>query len=158
MPRPAREIVLRPERCTGCRLCELACVEHHYGPVPGHDISHPWVFERRRLAIRGAAGDWRLEVCDHCEAHPCVGACPHLALLLWPGGPVSLVEPRCTGCGACVAVCDRHAIRRVGALDKAIKCDGCGPGPEPPPCARACPEGALEVGALPRLTAPPPAP
>lgn len=158
MPRPEQMIALRADRCTGCRLCELACVEEHYGPVPGHDISHPRVFERRRLAIRGELGAWRLETCDHCEPHPCVGACPHLALLRWPGGAVSLVEPRCTGCGACIAVCDRHAIRRVNALDKAIKCDGCGGREQPPACVRACPEDALALQGLHRLTAPLPGP
>lgn len=134
---------LRADRCTGCRLCELACVEDHFGPVPGHDLNHPLVFERRRLAIRPAGPSWRLQACDHCAPHPCVSVCPHFALLAWPGGAVSLRADRCTGCGACVAACDRHALRRVSALSLAIKCDGCGARGASPACVAACPEDAL---------------
>ena len=130
-------------RCTGCRLCELACVEHFYGPVG--DVEAPVVYERRRLAIRGAPGGWRLEVCDHCEAHPCVAVCPHHAILAYSSGAVRLREDRCTGCGACLPACDRHAIRRVSALTVAVKCDGCLPRAGPPPCARACPHDALSA-------------
>ena len=147
--RPTDLLVLNPGRCTGCRLCELACVEDHYGPVPGGDVRHPLVYERRRLAIRPLDESWRIEVCDHCGAQPCVSACPHLALLRWPGGAVSLLESRCTGCGACIAVCDRSAIRRVNALDIAIKCDGCSDRDGPPACVRACPEDALHMAPIP---------
>lgn len=148
LPAPDALLALDPARCTGCRLCELACVEDHYGPVPGHDVEHPLVYDRRRLAIRPVGASWRIEVCDHCAPHPCVGACPHHALLTWPNGAVSLVEPRCTGCGACIAVCDRRAIRRVNALTVAIKCDGCGDREGEPACVRACPEDALHMERL----------
>lgn len=150
LPPPDALLALTPERCTGCRLCELACVEDHYGPVPGHDLEHPLVYDRRRLAIRPVAESWRIEVCDHCEARPCVASCPHHALLSWPNGAVTLVEPRCTGCGACIAVCDRRAIRRVTELSVAIKCDGCQDRPGPPACVRACPEDALRMVPLPQ--------
>lgn len=146
MPAPTLMLSLDAAACTGCRLCELACVERHYGPVPDHDVEHPLVFNRRRLAIRGSGeGGWRLEACDHCEARSCVPTCPHLALLTWGNGAVTLFEPRCTGCGACIAACDRHAIRRVGALSKAIKCDGCASDGERPACVVACPHDALRM-------------
>ena len=148
MPAPSLVLELSPAACTGCRRCELACVERHYGPVPGHDLEHPLVYDRRRLAIRGEPGAWRLEACDHCEAQSCVPTCPHLALLAWPNGAVTLLEPRCTGCGACVSACDRHAIRRVGALSKAIKCDGCVADGERPACVLACPDDALRMAPL----------
>ncbi len=149
-PPPDAMLALDPARCTGCRLCELACVEDHYGPVPGGDLDHPLVYDRRRLAIRplrgpDGAGSWRIEVCDHCEPHPCVGTCPHHALLAWPSGAVTLVEPRCTGCGACISACDRRAIRRVNALTVAIKCDGCQDREGAPACVRVCPEDALSM-------------
>lgn len=150
MPAPDQLLVLNPSRCTGCRICELACVEEHYGPIPGHNLEHRWVYERRRLAIRKGRGDtpWRIEVCDHCTEHPCVATCPHHALLTWSNGAVSLLEPRCTGCGACISACDRHAIRRVNEIDKAIKCDGCHDRASPPACVRACPEDALHMSPI----------
>ena len=156
MPAPTLMLSLDATACTGCRLCELACVERHYGPVPGHDVAHPMVFDRRRLAIRAeraGPGEWRLEACDHCAERSCVPTCPHLALLTWGNGAVTLIEPRCTGCGACIAVCESHAIRRVGALSKAIKCDGCQEDGDRPACVRACPDDALHMVPLAR-TAP----
>lgn len=145
MSAPRAHVRLDPDRCTGCRLCELACVEDRYGPVPGETVEkrleQPTVYERRRLRI--VLGDvLDIEVCDHCEAHPCVAICPHHALLAWPSGQVDLREDRCTGCGKCIAACDRHAIRRVNALDIAVKCDGCAHRPGEA-CVEACPEDAL---------------
>jgi Fe-S-cluster-containing hydrogenase component 2 len=87
------------DRCTGCRLCELACV----------------------------------------------AVCPHFALLTHPNGRVDLLEDRCTGCGKCISACDREAIRRVNAIDIAIKCDTCVGRAGGPACIEVCPEDALEL-------------
>jgi len=103
------------------------------------------VLALRRLAIRVGVGGPRLDVCIHCEGAPCVPVCPHQALLRRPGGVIELVEPRCTGCGACVTACPHGAIRRVWTLDRAVKCDGCEGLAGGPACAPACPTGALHL-------------
>jgi Fe-S-cluster-containing hydrogenase component 2 len=146
-PFPKSWPALIAERCTGCRLCELACVEDRYGPVAGGDKDHPIVLERRRLKIvavdEEASIPFEIQVCDHCGEHPCVAVCPHYALLAHPTGRVELLEDRCTGCGKCIAVCDRSAIRRVNALDIAAKCDTCVGRDGGPACIEVCPETAL---------------
>lgn len=125
-------------RCTLCHACERACVERRYGPA-----DDAMVLERRRLAVRVVAGVPSLSVCVHCTESPCVTVCPHFALLRFRDGRVELLEDRCTGCGKCIAACPYDAIRRVTALDIAVKCDGCGG--DSPVCVESCPTDALSV-------------
>jgi Fe-S-cluster-containing dehydrogenase component len=148
----ARFPTLDPSRCTGCGACEVACVERRYDLVdlrPDDAI----VLERRRLAIRAVAGVPTLDVCVHCAESPCVAVCPHYALLRYPDGRVDLLEDRCTGCGHCIAACTFRAIRRVTALDIAVKCDGCRTLAGGPACAPACPTDALTMSG-PKIDAP----
>jgi electron transport protein HydN len=133
--------ILDPARCTACHDCERACVVAHYGPDPDTAT----VLERRRLAITLVADLPTLHVCTDCAPAPCVPVCPHLALLRFPDGRVDLREDRCTGCGTCVSVCPERGIRRVYALDLAVKCDGCRPLGIAPACVQACPTSALSV-------------
>jgi Fe-S-cluster-containing dehydrogenase component len=133
-------------RCTACHACEVACVEARYGGE-GRAPDDVEVLERRRLAVRVVAGVPSLDVCVHCPDSPCVRVCPHHALLRYPTGRVELLESRCTGCGACVSACPYRAIRRVNALDLAVKCDGCRGVDAAPACVPACPTGALSTDA-----------
>lgn len=135
--------ILDATRCTTCGDCERACVEHRYGPS-----DEATVLERRRLAIRVVAGMPAMDVCVHCPDAPCVAVCPHHALVRFPDGRVDLVEARCTGCGACIGACPYRAIRRVTALDIAVKCDGCAGVDGVPACAPACPTGAIGLGTI----------
>ena len=133
---------LDPTRCEPCGQCETACVEARYGAGP-HDTA--FVLERRRLAIHVVAGLPALDVCVHCDDSPCVTVCPHHALVRYPNGRVELVEPRCTGCGKCISACPYDAIRRVTALDIAVKCDACEGISGGPACIPACPTTALSL-------------
>lgn len=141
---PARYPTLDPDRCVPCGLCEVACVQARTGLVdllPDDRI----VLERRRLKVHRVAGRPTLDVCVHCAERPCVAVCPHHALVVYGSGRVELVEPRCTGCGHCIAACGYGAIRRVSALDLAYKCDACAPLAQTPACIPACPSGALSL-------------
>lgn len=113
--------------------------------LAGLSPEDPRVLERRRLAITVVAAVPALSVCIHCPDSPCVAVCPHHALLRYPGGRVELIEPRCTGCGKCIGACPYDAIRRVTALDIAVKCDGCRGIHRQPACVEACPTEALSV-------------
>lgn len=158
--------VLDPTKCTSCGACEVACVTVRYPELsgPGKPALQPddaLVLERRRLAIRASPatperpGLPSLDVCVHCPDSPCVTVCPHNALVRFRDGRVELIEPRCTGCGACISACPYRAIRRVTELSIAVKCDNCAPMDRPghvvpieggPACVRVCPSGALSLG------------
>ena len=93
----------------------------------------------------------------------CVQKCPTRSFIdRAPGRPKALINPRCTGCQACVKVCQFQAIRPKGTRGRgrapepeprpqtpeplcivADKCIGCGE------CRKVCPADAIDtVGAL----------
>lgn len=141
---------LNASQCTGCHLCEIACVSARYGGGP-YQAEDAFVLEHRRLAIRTFGVLPSLDVCDHCAAHPCVSVCPHQALIAFRDGRVELWEDRCTGCGKCISACPTRGIRRATDLGIAVKCDGCVPLGQAPACVAACPSGALTLDAPSRV-------
>jgi Fe-S-cluster-containing hydrogenase component 2 len=84
--------------------------------------------------------------CRHCQAPPCVSACPSEALGK-PDGiePVALDLEACTGAGKCVKRCPFEGIV-LDSQPRAVKCDFCIRRIEQggtPACAEACPTGAI---------------
>lgn len=118
-------------RCTGCRACELACVQSH--GVAGATVGTLAGPVKPRLFVPGA-GEKPI-LCRHCEDAPCLNACPRGA------GQARLDEEKCGDCGEvpCVSACPFGAIRPAAGP---VKCDLCGGDPA---CVRACPNGALTL-------------
>lgn len=126
-------LVSYPERCTGCRFCELVC-----------SLTHEGVVNRRKARIRvvrnGIMNDVPV-VCTQCVAcgdDCCAEACPENAISM-VDGVLIVNEDECDGCGACERACRYGAIRVVEGL--ARKCDLCGGDPV---CVKFCPLGALK--------------
>ena len=156
-----RKVFVNPERCIGCRQCEIACaVEHSIGK----DLANAFLevpTPRARVHVhRGPTPTTSFpNECRHCDPAPCEQVCPTGAITRDADGTLVLVDPaRCIGCAMCAVVCPFDVITfypQAGALDDttsvAVKCDGCqdrvASGDEPA-CVEVCKVDALVFGEL----------
>ena len=122
-------LLVHPERCTGCRICEGIC-----------SMTQEGVLNKAKSRIRIYRTDvleLSAKVCDQCEERPCVAACPNGAIFV-KNGQVRIRRSACTGSGNCVLVCDKLFLSPDHG--HAMMCNQCGD------CVKACPENALELG------------
>ena len=143
-----KEIFAKPEKCTGCMSCVIACgVEHSKGkslfaactekPAPRSRVFVEWTAPERKTPI----------LCRHCDDAPCMHACIVGAISQGDDGVVTTDTDRCIGCWTCVMVCPYGVIGRHAELKKSYRCDRC-PGRETPACVSNCPTGALVFGSV----------
>jgi Fe-S-cluster-containing hydrogenase component 2 len=117
------------ELCNGCRMCEIVCSLNKTGTI-----------NRYRARIRVVASQDGVRsplICRHCKNPPCLAVCP-VPGAMHPDtstGAVSVYEPECIGCLACVDACPFGAIQ-VGPDKDILKCDLCGGDPV---CVKYCP-------------------
>jgi anaerobic carbon-monoxide dehydrogenase iron sulfur subunit len=141
-------IVVKANRCQGCKTCELACgVEHSQTKVLAtaiHEAQPP----RPRVRVERGHGFKVPLQCRQCENAPCVAICPTAALHRRDqDSPVLINQDLCIGCKWCVLACPFGVIRMDEDSKAIIKCDQCferlerG---EVPACVEACPVAALE--------------
>lgn len=152
-------VFVQPERCVGCRQCELACAVAH----SRSQTLAGAVFEARRPRPRihvgaGGLGEAFPNRCRHCDPAPCQSACLPGALYRdVETGTVMLHADRCIRCASCAMACPFGVIRfhddplqeQVKAL--AHKCDNCVARQRAgrvPACVEACMVGALRFSEL----------
>ncbi len=125
-------IMAYPERCAGCRECQVVCSLTHTGTVNPHKSGI-------NIVRRGVDIDLPV-VCVHGNGcnFECISACPENAISKNEEGVVIIDHQKCTGCGECVEACPYHAIQMAGGL--AYSCDLCGGAPE---CVRVCTQGGI---------------
>lgn len=124
-------LATRPEHCTGCGKCELACA-----------LTWFKVEDRAKSRIHieppAAAGEnYRIVVCNQNGA--CIDVCPVTALKRDKHGVVQLNKKTCVGCLACVGFCPNAAMFYHADYIEPFKCVACGK------CVDVCPEDALYI-------------
>lgn len=124
-------LATRPERCTGCGKCEIACAMTWF-KVEDRELS------RIRISPPAGPGEYyRITVCTQVGA--CIDVCPVLALTRAKNGVVQLNKKLCVGCLSCVGFCPQDAMFFHSEHNEPFKCVSCGK------CVEACPEEALLI-------------
>ncbi|WP_038033332.1 4Fe-4S dicluster domain-containing protein [Thermopetrobacter sp. TC1] len=126
-------LVIDPDKCTGCRQCELACSSRHTGAYnPARSRIVVFDFQEER-------GKFVPYTCTQCDQAWCQQVCPVEAITNENGVKV-VNEAICVGCKVCTIACPFGTINYDPASGKVIKCDLCGGDPA---CAAACPTDAI---------------
>jgi Fe-S-cluster-containing dehydrogenase component len=130
-------ILVEPERCTGCRNCELFCSLKNYGEVnPSRARIHVVRSQKDNIITTVPV------VCQQCEDPMCMAMCPAGALARHPETHAVVVDPdKCLGCRTCVEVCPFGAPSvdpRTGTSEKCNLCDG------DPTCVKVCSQFAIK--------------
>ena len=127
-------VAVNIDKCTGCRLCELACSLKNSGEC-----------NPATAMIQVVGFDELFSVpilCLQCERPYCANVCPTGAILRDSAtGAVTVSKPRCIGCKLCSMACPFGNISFSSAKRVAVKCDLCGGEPQ---CVTFCPTKALE--------------
>lgn len=127
-------LVISPEKCVGCRTCELIC-----------SFGKNSEFNPRNAAVSVIAYDEAAlsvpMMCMQCEEPSCMRVCPVSAISKNKEGTVVIDDRKCIGCKMCISACPVGNISFNSGEKKLIKCDLCGGNPK---CAELCPSGAIQ--------------
>ncbi|MHC1604739.1 MAG: 4Fe-4S dicluster domain-containing protein [Candidatus Methanofastidiosia archaeon] len=129
-----KTIVIDVEKCTGCRLCELACsLEHEKNCNPARSRIHALIWAEEGVSVP--------VVCCQCDDAPCVQVCKFEALKRDAStGAVIVVEDNCIGCKMCMMACPYGCIGYNKDKHVVFKCELCEGDPE---CVKFCPTDAI---------------
>lgn len=129
---PWKEIFVDPNKCTGCRYCEIWCSYHWFKRF------HPMLSAVK--VTHAAIGVFVPIICKQCKDAPCAKVCPTEAITLdKETGAYKIDIGRCIKCRLCVSACPIGAISYTPGGDLVL-CDLCGGDPL---CVKHCPTGAL---------------
>ena len=132
---PKRIMITDPEKCTGCRLCELVCSVRHNG------VSNPSL-ARIHIVKWDNEGFYMPMHCQHCRNAPCIAACPRNAISQDEElDRVAINHDLCIGCKTCVSACPFGAMGWNPRQGRVFKCDLCDGDPQ---CVRFCDMKAVD--------------
>ncbi|MGL4859624.1 MAG: 4Fe-4S binding protein, partial [Enterobacteriaceae bacterium] len=145
-----RFVIADPQKCIGCRTCEVACVMAHSDPS-----SQTLTATSFTPRLRVLKGDYvsTAVMCRQCDDAPCLTVCPNGAIVRSKES-IQVIASRCIGCKTCVVACPFGAIDVLvqpattanGSLTAvAYKCDLCVDHSAGPSCVQVCPTDALRL-------------
>ncbi|MEM4717844.1 MAG: 4Fe-4S dicluster domain-containing protein [Desulfurococcaceae archaeon] len=121
-------ILVDVSRCTGCRLCEIACSLRHEKTI--------WPSASRIQVFEPYPGAPVPILCVQCYDYPCVNNCSFNALYIDENvGSVMVIPDNCTLCGSCKYACPSQIPRIIPGKKHVIICDLCNGDPE---CVKIC--------------------
>ena len=127
-------LVVNPEKCVGCRTCELMCSFGRIGE-----------FNPRRSAVTVMNYEAALTsvpvMCMQCDEACCLKVCPVGAITRDETGVVTKNGDKCIVCKMCVSACPLGNISYSPSERKVFKCELCGGDPR---CAKFCNSGAIQ--------------
>ena len=127
-------LAVHADKCTGCRMCELAC---SFKKVGRGDVSASRIRRNPKAPTAIAPS-----VCIQCSDPACLKACPRGAITKDPvTGIVHINHEKCVPCVLCRKACAYGGIQNSPLEGLVVKCDHCGGDPE---CVKVCASGALE--------------
>jgi Fe-S-cluster-containing hydrogenase component 2 len=127
-------LTISPEKCLGCRSCELICAFNKTGEFnPKEAAVTVLSFEEAAIAIP--------VMCMQCEDAACMKVCPVGAISRNENGAMVSDPKKCIVCKMCVSACPLGNISFSAKERKIVKCDLCGGDPN---CAKICPSGAIQ--------------
>ena len=130
-----KQLMIKPEKCYGCRTCELVCSFGHYGEF-NPKMANVSVLEYEKAAVAIPV------MCLQCEDACCEKVCPVHAISTDENGARTINYDKCIGCKMCMNACPLGNISFHPEVKKVFKCDLCGGDPK---CAKYCPGGAITV-------------
>lgn len=129
------KISVDAEKCTGCKICELAC---SHTKLQAFDPKHACI----KVVNLDYWGFSSPVICVQCKSPTCVEACPTQALSQTNLSTIQVDRERCTGCKTCIDECPLGAINWNEERVSPMICDLCG---GKPTCVEWCPSGALTL-------------
>jgi len=128
-------LAIDPEKCTGCRLCETACVIHNEKSCAPEKA-------RIRVTKWENEGIYIPMVCQQCDVPICETICPMNAIKKDSETGVIVIDDKlCVGCRLCLQFCPFGGIGVDDKTKKIIKCDLCN---GEPVCVKFCQPEALQ--------------
>ncbi|MGR6836367.1 4Fe-4S dicluster domain-containing protein [Syntrophomonas erecta] len=130
----SKVLFVEPEKCTGCRTCELICSFNHSEEFnPLNSRVSVISFEKTGFSFPA--------VCQQCSAAACMQVCPVGAITRDETTGAMLVNhSTCLRCKMCTIACPFGATFYDFTHDVILKCDLCNGDPA---CVKLCPSGAI---------------
>ncbi|MHC1635695.1 MAG: 4Fe-4S dicluster domain-containing protein [Candidatus Methanospirareceae archaeon] len=128
-----KRLTIIPEKCSGCRLCELACSFAKF------KVNNPKKAAIRVISLYPHPVIKMPIFCRQCKEPKCMENCPTDAMSM-KEGVVVIDGEKCISCANCVISCPFGAIFSHPDIKTPFKCDLCGGSPK---CVEVCPTKAL---------------
>lgn len=129
-----KQLIISPEKCTGCRTCEMACSFAKTNAFnPQNATVSVFQYEEAMISVP--------VMCLQCEDPYCMKVCVVGAITKNENGTVVVNQDKCIGCKLCISACPFGNMSFNSENKSLVKCDLCGGNPS---CAEFCPSGAIE--------------